>query len=65
MTPRPCAHCGATLTRKRFVGGRLESNHRFKRRQYCGQSCMAAAFAADPQFVAAGERGWAMQRGAA
>lgn len=40
--PRNCAHCGASLERKRF-NGRLEDFTRFLQRKFCDQKCMADA----------------------
>lgn len=36
--PKPCAHCGALMLRKRF-NGRLEDLSVFSRRKFCSLSC--------------------------
>lgn len=47
VTLRPCAHCGATMERRRFPGGRLESPREYARRTYCDRACLQAAGAYD------------------
>lgn len=42
-----CEFCGTLLERKRFPSG-LEDMGAFRRRKYCNQKCMAAAFDAKP-----------------
>lgn len=45
-----CEFCGTLLVRKRFPSG-LEDMGAFRRRKYCNQKCMAAAFDARPSVA--------------
>jgi hypothetical protein len=42
--PKPCAHCGRLMHRKRQRNGRWESRHDWEARKYCNPTCMSAAY---------------------